>query len=189
METNLAEVNVGRVNSSSTKDLGAEFLSHRHWLMAFIHGLVRNPSVAEDIFQEVWVRFADASARGIVIENKGAWCRGVARNLIFHYWRGRKGELFVGDPDLLSYAELAFEETERGKEMALQRRECLANCLQLLPERSRTLLKLKYYAGLSAKAIGQSIQRSPESVLMALSRVRRVMARCIETRMKTAAEL
>lgn len=173
----------------SIKDLGAVFLSQRHRLMAFIQGLVRNPSVSEDIFQEVWVRFAEASASGVIIEYKSAWCRAVARNLIFHYWRDRKGELLVGDPELLSLVESAFDETESHLAEAELRRESLANCLRLLPEKSRELLKLKYYAGLSAKAIGRSFKQSPESVLMALSRVRRIMAKCIKGRMKGAASL
>ncbi len=74
-----------RINSLSTR-----FMAERHSLMGFIYGMVRELATAEDLFQEVWIRLQAAVERGEPIADPGKWCRGVARNLILHYWRDQR---------------------------------------------------------------------------------------------------
>src|SRR6185503_9176272 len=94
------------------KELAAQFMGQRHSLTAFIEGLVRDPAAAEDIFQEVWIRLAEAAEKGTAIDDLPRWCRGVAKNLILHYWRDRRGDREVPDSRLADFAETAFAEQE-----------------------------------------------------------------------------
>ncbi len=166
------------------QQLMAEFVASRHNLFAFIHGFLRNPHDSEDIFQEVWVRFSRALTEGAEIIDQAKWCRGTARHLILHYWRDRRDDKVIADPALLDVVELAFEEQDANPEYWRVRREALSECIQELPERSRTLLRLKYVEALSAERISTQLKQSAAAVLMALSRLRRALRDCAVQKLK-----
>jgi hypothetical protein len=118
------------------KEVTTEFLQHRHALMGFITGLLRDSDVAEDIFQEVWVRLASAVEKGIVIEDQARWCRGTARNLVLHHWRDQRNEKVIANSSLLEKIELAFEEDDRAASNWSERAEALRHCVQSLLRRA-----------------------------------------------------
>jgi RNA polymerase sigma-70 factor (ECF subfamily) len=166
------------------QQLMAEFVASRHSLFAFIHGFVRNAHDSEDLFQEVWVRLSRALTEGAEIQDQAKWCRGVARNLILHYWRDRKSDKVIADSELMDLVEQAFEEEQHRPDYWRARREAVAECMEVLPERARQLLRLKYTEGLSAEAAGAKIRQTAAAVLMALSRVRRALRECAEAKLK-----
>src|SRR5439155_6359944 len=92
------------------KALTTRFVTERHALMGFIYGMVRNLAAAEDIFQEVWIRLQEATERGDAIADPAKWSRGVAKNLILHYWRDQRGAKVVADSELLDLVEQALDE-------------------------------------------------------------------------------
>ncbi len=162
------------------QELMAEFVASRHSLFAYIFGFIRNAHDAEDIFQEVWLRFAKATGEGQDIRDQARWCRGTARNLILHYWRDRREDRVIADPELLDLVDRAFEEQQATQEQDYwrTRQEALTECIQELPERSRRLLRLKYVDGLSAQGVATKFAQSSAAVLMALSRLRQVLRDC-----------
>jgi len=161
-----------------------EFLANRHSLFAFIYGFVRNVHDAEDLFQEVWVRFSDALNRGVEIKEQAAWCRGTARNLLLHYWRERQRDEVVADPELMDLVEQAFAEQEPNQDYWLVRQQALNECIHELPERSNQLLRLKYERGLSTPALADELKQSVAAVLMALSRLRQILRDCAQKKLK-----
>ena len=164
------------------KDLTRAFLGRRHELLAFVQGLVRDRATAEEIVQEVWVRLAGAAGRGEDIRRPEQWCRGVARNLVLHHFRGRRRARVVADSRLVELAELAFEEFGSAGDVWSSRRQWLAECVESLPEKSKEVLRLKYVQGLKAGEIARRQNRSLDAVLKALSRVRQLLAECVERR-------
>jgi RNA polymerase sigma-70 factor (ECF subfamily) len=168
------------------QELTTEFLRTRHALFGFIFGFVRNTHDTEDIFQEVWIRFSQALAEGKDIQDQAKWCRGTARNLILHLWRDRRDDKVVVDEELLDLVEQAFTEQDSSQEYWRARQEAVSQCIGELPERSRELLRLKYQQGLSAEAVATSLRQSSAAVLMALSRVRRLLRECAETKLKVS---
>ncbi len=160
------------------QQLTSQFLANRHSLFAYIYGFVRNAHDAEDLFQEVWLRIAEAAQRGAAIEDPAKWSRGVARNLILHYWRDRRADHALADEQLLALIDTAFAEQEGRQDYWLARQQALSECLQELPERSRQLVRLKYEQGLTAEAVAQKVAQTAAAVLMALSRVRQVLRDC-----------
>jgi RNA polymerase sigma-70 factor (ECF subfamily) len=177
---------VGRPDAAMNRQqhLTSEFVAGRHALYGFIYGLVRNTHDAEDILQEVWVRFFSALEKGVEIQNQATWCRGTARNLILHYWRDRKADKVVVDTELVDLVALAFTEQEGRHDYWLARQQALKECMALLPVRSKHLLRLKYEEGLSAQAVAKRLVQSADAVLKALSRVRQALRECAAEKLK-----
>ena len=168
-------------------ELATEFLANRHVLMSFIAGLVRDVHEAEDIFQEVWIRLAKASEQGVVIENQLKWCRGVAKNLILHYWRDHRTAKVIADSDLLAflnYVELAYEEKETTPDQWNDRQQALHDCVNALPGKSRQLLKLKYDEQCTIVEICERLGKSSAAIVKALLRLRSALAVCVEKKLR-----
>jgi RNA polymerase sigma-70 factor, ECF subfamily len=162
------------------KELAARYMAQRHALTAFIEGLVRDPAAAEDIFQEVWIRLAEAAEKGVEIDDLPRWCRGVARNLILHYWRDRRGDREV--TRIVEFVETAFAENEGAVE--LDRRKALAGCIDRLPDHARDLLRMKYDQGRSIAEIGRILKRSLSGVMVSLTRLRHALSDCVDKQIK-----
>jgi DNA-directed RNA polymerase specialized sigma24 family protein len=90
------------------KQVTSLFLVERNSLLAFIFGLVRDEAATEDIFQEVWLKPAEAAERETDVEHVGSWCRGVAKNLILHHWRSHQRSRTVVDTRIADAAERAY---------------------------------------------------------------------------------
>jgi len=162
--------------------LSLEFLQGRHRLLGYLVGLLGDGHVAEDLLQETWLRLAKALGQGSEIENVEAWCRGTARHLVQHHWRAKGRQKIAIDSELLDLVDLSFGENEE-TDHAQERRDALRHCLTQLPEKSRSLLDMKYDEGLSFKAMGERLQKSPSSLMMSLSRIRGKLEECVEKRM------
>jgi RNA polymerase sigma-70 factor (ECF subfamily) len=168
-------------------ELATEFLANRHVLLSFISGLVRDVHEAEDIFQEVWIRLANASENGVVIESQIKWCRGVAKNLILHYWRDHRTAKVIADSELLAflnYVELAYDEKEITPDQWNDRQQALHDCVTDLPEKSRHLLKLKYDEQCSIAEICRRMGKSSAAIVKALLRLRAALAICVEKKLR-----
>lgn len=165
---------------ANLKELTRIFLAQRQRLLAFLHLLVRDADAAEELLQEVWLRLAEAVEKGTEIRDVMTWCRGVARNLALHHFRDQRGKRVVTDSRLVELADRAFE--EHTDSLWTERRQWLLECIEELPEHSRGLLHLKYVDGLKAHDIARRQGRSADAVLRAISRIRAVLAECVEGR-------
>jgi RNA polymerase sigma-70 factor (ECF subfamily) len=157
-------------------------MGERHSLMGFIYGMTRDLAAAEDILQEVWIRLAEAAERGEPIADPAKWCRGVARNLILHYWREKRTAKVLADSELLELVELALDEQP---DPWAERRQALMECIDLLPRHSKQLLKMKYDQGLSFTAMALRLKRTVDALKMALCRVRQALLECANDRLRT----
>lgn len=170
------------------KHLSTQFLAGRHSLMSFIVGLVRDPHVAEDLFQEVWIQLVERIQAGGEIRDPHKWFRAVARNLILVQWRAIKGRKVLVDSRLVDLAEQAFSENEASDDEWVGRHHALAACVKALSKHSRRLLELRYFQDRSGFDVARRSKKSYESTLMALSRIRGALKRCIERRLHLAEE-
>jgi len=168
------------------QQLTAQFLANRVRLFSFIYAFVRSVQDTEDMVQEVWLRFSDAMDRGTEIEDQAGWCRGTAKNLILHYWRAQRNAKVVADTELLELVELAFTEQDLDSELWQIRQKALGECIQTLPEKSKRLLRLRYDEGHSMKKVAELVNQSVASVMMALSRIRRTLQRCAQSKLRSS---
>lgn len=161
------------------KSILSEFLADRYRLMAFIRAMVRDNHVAEDIFQEVWLRLDDTVRRDIEIVNTASFCRGVAKNLILHYWRDQKRIQTAADPELLNLVVMAFEEQDAAQNYFRVRENALRDCIQKLPERSIEVLSLKYESGFPIAKVAARLDTTITAVTKLLSRLRQKLRECV----------
>jgi RNA polymerase sigma-70 factor (ECF subfamily) len=106
----------------------------------------------------------------------------VARNLILHYWRKKRAARVVADSELLELVVLALDEHP---DPWADRRQALMECIDILPERSRQLLHMKYDQGLSFAAMARRLERSVDALKMALCRIRQALLECADRRLST----
>lgn len=168
-------------SSVEQKRRSVEFLSQRHKLMAYLIGLVGDPHVAEDIFQEIWIKLSTYDKNDI--QNTHAWCRGVAKNLVLHHWRDKGQQKINANSDLMNKIELAFEENDDSPEDR-SRKDALQSCMKELPDHSKNLLDQKYREGYSFAKLSSLLGKSENALMMSLSRIRKKLQDCIEHKLK-----
>ena len=172
-----------QVSLEQQKKRSSEFLAQRHKTMAYLISLVGDPHVAEDIFQEIWMKLAAYQKDDI--ENTAAWCRAVGKNLVLHHWRDKGRQKLKVNSELMKKIDLAFEEDDDEDSSHRERKEALQNCMKDLPDYSKNLLDQKYSEGKTFSQIADKMGKSESSLMMTVSRIRRKLQECIEQRIKS----
>lgn len=171
---------------AQSKALSSLFLKQRHALQTFIRSMLRDDDAAEDVFQEVWLQFADAQQKGTEIQNLAKWSRGVARNLILKHWRRQRTSKVIADSEMLELVEEAFDEQDDREAYWESRRKALKACMKKLPEKSRQILDLRYEGDQPVAAVAEGLGKTTASVMMMLSRIRKSLSACAERALKGA---
>jgi RNA polymerase sigma factor (sigma-70 family) len=147
-----------------------------------------HPSVAEELFQDVWARVIQSRHRYRAKASFRTWLYTLAHHRLVDHWR-REGvrtvvSLVAEDdcPDGLA------ADTEPGPQRLVDLRDCLEQLLQLvagLPEAQRQTFLLRHEAGLSLTEIAEAMSAGAETVKSrlryAMDRLRAAMSReCLE---------
>ncbi len=153
-------------------------LQHQNDVKAFISSLVRDRYVCDDIFQDValilWRKF-DQFDRS---RSFGAWARGIASKKIMQYFdKNRKTPLPLS-PEVIEAVVIAFDQEEA--QDITDEQEALRTCLEMLPEKSRSLLKMRYENAMQLNEIADVIAKSLNAVHKTLTRIRDSLRKCIE---------
>ncbi|MFW5750904.1 MAG: sigma-70 family RNA polymerase sigma factor [Planctomycetota bacterium] len=158
-------------------------LMHSERIKAFLHALVPDQDLAEDLFQEVFITAVDKSADFRSGTDFLAWIRAIARNKVLdalRRQRRRRRRHPLLEPhtiDLLVNAAPAVDDVWDRHRVALRR------CLQDLPERLRTLLRQRYAEDQAPVAIARAHSSSAGAISVALHRARRALRGCIRQRL------
>jgi RNA polymerase sigma-70 factor, ECF subfamily len=162
------------------------FQADRFRLIAYIRAIVGDPELTEEIFQEVSVVVLQKIEAFDPSKDLQAWCRGIARNLVLREReRSRRLRLFDNEK-ILDLIDLAFEEKPRADDAGDTQRFLLRRCMGHLAEGPREILELRYRGGLSLRAIAGKMERTEGAVQVALSRVRKWLADCVQRRGEAA---
>jgi RNA polymerase sigma-70 factor, ECF subfamily len=159
------------------------FLQQREVLLSYIRALVRDPNDAEDLFQEVSVHVLSLKELPCDPEKFSAWCRGVARRMVLHFWRLRRRTPIVSDSRFLDALDRVYTEADTEADQSIRRGIALAECIDLLPERRRLVLSLRYLRRMTSDEIGASLKRSAAAVRQELTRIRHQLLDCVERRL------
>lgn len=145
------------------------FVSHRHELLAWLSYRVKDAHAAQDLVQELFVRFQEAAARQPVHDAR-AYLFQMARNLVADHARQHDARktMAVDPDDLKQIADLAPgpDATLAGRQSLLQ----LTQALQELPEQARHVFVLVRVDGLSYQEAADSLGLSLSSVQKHLTR-------------------
>ena len=143
-------------------------------LLNYIIQLVGNRQLAEDVFQETFVKAIVTIRQGNYTESGkfGAWLSRIARNLVIDHFRQEKSEPTVSadnaDVDILNRKELS-DVTIEDDLVDLQIRDDVRRIIRELPHAQRQVLVMRYYRNLSFKEIAE---KTDVSINTALGRMR-----------------
>jgi RNA polymerase sigma-70 factor, ECF subfamily len=136
--------------ASAALDFEALYRESRDDVFAYVAGLLRDRSVAEDVcaaaFERAYRRRRSFDARR---GEPRAWLFGIARNAALDELRRRRRARTLGSSDVLDPDAVAGEDAAEG---AL-RRGVVRAALAALEPRERDLVALKFFAGLSNREI------------------------------------
>ena len=163
------------------------FLAAQGDLRAFIGAVVRDPTLEEDIFQEIsltlWKNFDKFDAT----RSFGAWARGVAATKIKEDRRLRARAPQAFPPEVIEVVARGFSADEPNGSW-LERENALRTCLQKLPENASKLITGRYGEDKSIESISTEFCLSAEAIYQALSRLRKQLRDCIHRRLRGEAD-
>jgi RNA polymerase sigma-70 factor (ECF subfamily) len=144
---------------------------YQHRLLRYLLYLTSNREMAEDLFQEVWMRVLVRGAQFNGQARFDTWLFTIARNLVIDQRRKRTmsslDELFEGGSDddrPMSFEVADGEPTPFDRFSNLQDRERIAAALLQLDTLHREVLVLRFHAELSLEEIAK-VTRAPLSTV------------------------
>lgn len=161
-------------NSSALKLL----LAHRGMLLGYIGSIVRNATLAEDVFQDTAILILQKREQLQDAAKFPEWARSVARFEAVNALCKQRKAPHALDESVLNSLEVHWNEADaQGDSDAL---EALRSCSERLTARTQKLLELRYGQSISSKEIAARMGQPVNTVYVALSRAHRTLAECIK---------
>ncbi len=152
----------------------ALYARHRAPLFRFVLRSVKERALAEELYQEIWMRVIEARGRYSVQAKFTTWLYTIAHHRLADHWR-KRGLRLVELEDADAPAHRSFEPEPRAEgRQDLQR---LAAALAALPELQRAAFLLHEEGGMTLAEIAAATGASEEA---AKSRLRYALARLRE---------
>lgn len=154
-------------------------LSQRAMLIGYVSAIVRDSSLAEDIFQNVAVlvlKKADSLEEG---PSLAGWFRKAARFEALKALKKRDRIPPVLDETVLDLLEEEWAASDETADESADL-EALRRCMERLTPNSRRLLKLRYHEGLVGAPLGERLAKPLNTIYVALARIHRKLAECVK---------
>ena len=177
------DVLVARYAEGDNKAFDELLARYQSKLFNYIFFIVRNQEIAEDIFQETFVKAIVTIQQGRYTASGkfGAWLTRIAHNMIIDNFRQERSENTISNDeaevDLFNDADLCDDNIE----MQMVSEQTLADVRRLmdaLPENQREVVYMRFYQDLSfkeiAEIIGVSINTALGRMRYALLNMRRI---------------
>lgn len=154
---------------------------HKSKIFSYIFYTLRDRDLAEDIFQETFMKAIVTIKQGRYSENGkfAAWITRIAHNLIIDYFRQEKDDVSTTceDQGVLNNSKFS-EGTIEDEMVRLQIKTDVRKIIRQLPQNQREVLIMRYYKNLSFKEIseetGVSINTALGRMRYALINMRRI---------------
>lgn len=136
---------------------------HQTRVFSYIYSIVKNRDVADDLFQETFVKAITTIKQQRYSESGkfSAWISRIAHNLIIDYYRQEKSENLVsaddGEVDVLNRKDLADINIEDVL-VSEQIHADVRRIIEALPENQREVLLMRYYRDMSFKEIAEATE-------------------------------
>jgi RNA polymerase sigma-70 factor (ECF subfamily) len=160
--------------SGNDKAFEILLLRYKSKVFTYIVMIVRNRALAEDIFQDTFIKAIATIQQGRYVESGKfvAWINRIAHNLIIDHFRREKNEnTFSADAvdyDIVNNAKLAersFEDTISNEQVLKD----VVHLVDLLPLSQQRVIRMRYFEDLSFKEIAE---KTDVSINTALGRMR-----------------
>ena len=147
---------------------------HKDRVYTYIYHLVKNEELADDIFQDTFVKVITTVKQGRYVENGHfpAWITRIAHNLIIDYYRQVRNENLQStddtDVNILNRKDLA-DCTIEDNLVTNQIHSDVRRLVKMLPTSQREVLVMRFYKNMSFKEIADN---TGVSINTALGRMR-----------------
>jgi len=147
---------------------------HSRRVRDYIRMMVKDRDVAEDIFQETFIKAVRVIDEGRYADNGKflSWVLRIAHNQVIDYFRAQRQNKAVTEAeagyDLLGSLRFA-EKTVEDDLVSMQIEKDVRALIELLPSEQREVVMMRYFAGLSFKDIAE---QTDVSINTALGRMR-----------------
>jgi RNA polymerase sigma-70 factor (ECF subfamily) len=148
---------------------------HKGGLYRFVLRNVRERALAEELYQEIWMRVIEARGRYEVQAKFSTWLYTIAHNRLVDYWRKKGLQVVSLETESEFPANPGFE--PQGILEAKQGVERFARALEALPPAQREAFLLHEEADMSPAEIARATGSDPEA---AKSRLRYALAKLKE---------
>jgi RNA polymerase sigma-70 factor (ECF subfamily) len=157
---------------------------HSEMLTVYLRCVVRDPTAVDDLFQETMLTAWKTLDRFDRSRPFGPWLRGIAGKLVLAHRRRLAKNLLLCDEQVLEHLETRHAAFSRMPGDTLQDKlEGLRECLELLPERYREAVRLRYNEGLQGSGLAERLEISGEALKKRLQRGRARLLDCLQRKM------
>ncbi|MFO8001977.1 MAG: sigma-70 family RNA polymerase sigma factor [Marinilabilia sp.] len=143
---------------------------HQKRIYSFIFLMVRQRDLAEDIFQDVFVKVIHSLKSGKYAENGRftSWVMRIAHNLVIDHFRKQKNQQMVSNDhysfDIFNNSRFS-DQTIEDRLVYDQMLNDVASLVEQLPEAQKEVVTLRHYFGLSFKEIAEETEVSINTAL------------------------
>lgn len=158
-------------NSSAFEILLGRYKSR---VYSYILLIVRNREIAEDVFQDTFIKAITTIQQGRYVETGRflGWINRIAHNLIIDYFRKEKNENTFSTDGLeydfvnnAKYSEKSFEDVINNEQVL----QDVVQLIDYLPESQQEVVRMRFFENLSFKEIAE---RTDVSINTSLGRMR-----------------
>jgi len=147
---------------------------HSRRVRNYIRMMVKDQDLAEDIFQETFIKVVRVIDEGRYCDNGKflSWVLRIAHNQVIDYFRNQRQNKSLTESDAgynvlgtLQFADRTIEDAIVSEQIERD----IRSLIKLLPEEQREVVRMRYFAGLSFKEIAE---QTGVSINTALGRMR-----------------
>lgn len=166
--------------ADKTEHFVQQLAEHQNRMYGYVYSLLGDHTRAADVVQEtnlvLWRKIDEFQRDKPFLP----WAFAIARFQVLAHLRDKKRDRLLLDPEL---AETLCGEVEQQAEQFDEVREALRPCMQSLTVRNADLIQKRYFQSMSIAEISQSVDRSVGSIKVALLRIRKHLADCVQHRL------
>ena len=161
---------VQRFIQGDHESLEVLIVRHKSRVYSYILLIVKNQDLAEDIFQDTFIKVIRSLKRGKYIENGKfvSWVLRIAHNLIIDHFRKEKQQGTISndssDVDIFNSQKFS-EETVEDQMVYSQILSEVKHLVKELPEDQQQVIYMRHYMGLSFKEIAEQTEVSINTAL------------------------
>lgn len=169
-------------SNDATEFFVQQLTQHQNRLLGYIYSLLADESRAADVLQEtnlvLWRRMDEFQPDRPFLP----WAFAIARFQVLAHLRDQGRDRILLTEDLV---ELVSTEAEQQASQLDDSRLALQSCLEALPQDQRALISDRYFQRRSIAELAERFSRTAGAVKVALLRVRRQLASCVERKLAT----
>jgi RNA polymerase sigma-70 factor (ECF subfamily) len=153
-------------------------LANRAMLLGYINVITGDPTLTEDVFQEVssvvMEKFADVQD----VEGFRPWSRTIARFQSLKAVNKRRANPVILAGEVIDRLDQAWEQHDR-EDARTTSVAALERCIAKLTPRAQELVQLRYHEDLSGQHIAERLRKPLNTIYVAISRIHRTLADCV----------